>query len=193
MARRGRRRKTPQVQAFTIKFGDTHLVEVKKGGGRIGIYLETRTRRRRGVVLPYQAWIDLLASLDAINLAIDFAGGVSFESSSSLSDSLFGSFTERNNVSNQACADAYQQRGGGESACFGPPTEERQGFQEIRYGEGAGISDQCADQCTDQWPDQWPDQWAEQWAGGEWDPQFAEMCDATTSGISFTDQLKETW
>jgi hypothetical protein len=61
------------TDAHDIYLGTTHVVEVKKGGLYIGVYLITRTQRRRGVILPYDIWLDLVNSIDVINLGIDFA------------------------------------------------------------------------------------------------------------------------
>jgi hypothetical protein len=58
---------------FNISLGDTHLVEVKKGGLYIGIYVITPSLRKRGAILPHSAWKALVESADIINSAIDFS------------------------------------------------------------------------------------------------------------------------
>jgi hypothetical protein len=60
---------------YYIYIGDTHIVEVKRGGEQIGIYVITPSLRRRGVVLPYNVWSELISSIDIINLAIDLTKG----------------------------------------------------------------------------------------------------------------------
>jgi len=65
---------TPALPYY-IYLGDNHIVEVKRGGEQIGIYVITPSLRRRGVVLPSAVWTDLINSIDIINLAIDLAKG----------------------------------------------------------------------------------------------------------------------
>ena len=60
---------------YYIYLGDNHIVEVKTGGEQIGVYVITASLRRRGVVLPYVVWTELINSIDIINLAIDLAKG----------------------------------------------------------------------------------------------------------------------
>ena len=62
-------------QPYYIYLGDNHVVEVKRGGLQIGIYVITTSLRRRGVVLPTKVWRDLTECIDIINLAIDLATG----------------------------------------------------------------------------------------------------------------------
>ena len=54
-----RRRRAVAAYPYHLYLGDSHVVEVKKGGLHIGIYLITPTSRRRGVVLPLDAWLAL--------------------------------------------------------------------------------------------------------------------------------------
>jgi hypothetical protein len=61
----------------TIYLGTSHVVEVKKGGLYIGIYVITETSPRRGVILPHATWTALQESIDIINLGIEFARGTS--------------------------------------------------------------------------------------------------------------------
>ena len=68
-----KKQKSPASEQHIIYIGNSHVVEVKKGGLRIGIYVITKTQRRRGVILPYDTWISLINSIDVINLGLDFA------------------------------------------------------------------------------------------------------------------------
>ena len=72
---RAPRRRTVAAYPYHVYLGDKHVVEVKKGGQQIGIYLITPTARRRGVVLPVEAWIALQNSVEVVNLAIGFSQG----------------------------------------------------------------------------------------------------------------------
>ena len=69
------RRRTVAAYPYYVYLTDTHVVEVKKGGHNIGIYLITPTSRRRGVVLPLTAWIALQNAISTVNLAIDISQG----------------------------------------------------------------------------------------------------------------------
>jgi hypothetical protein len=69
---------------YFVYLSDTHVVEVKQGGLYIGIYLITSTSRRRGVVLPLQAWVALQNCTDIVNLAIDYSQGIDNDNTSSL-------------------------------------------------------------------------------------------------------------
>jgi hypothetical protein len=66
-----RRRRTVAAYPQHVYLGDSHVVEVKKGGLHIGIYLITPTSRRRGVVLPLDVWLLLQTSLETVNQAIN--------------------------------------------------------------------------------------------------------------------------
>ena len=76
----------------SIYLGDSHVVDVKKDGLYIGIYVITQTKRRRGVILPLTAWRALLDSTDIINLGIAFQRGdvLSPSITSSLHDQYYG-------------------------------------------------------------------------------------------------------
>jgi hypothetical protein len=71
-----KRRRTVAAYPQHVYLGDTHVVEVKKGGLHIGIYLITPTSRRRGVVLPLDVWLLLQQSLDTVNKGINTALGI---------------------------------------------------------------------------------------------------------------------
>ena len=66
-----RRRRAVAAYPYHLYLGETHVVEVKKGGLHVGIYLITPTSRRRGVVLPLDAWITLQNSVSIVNEAIN--------------------------------------------------------------------------------------------------------------------------
>jgi hypothetical protein len=78
---------------YHIYLGDHHVLEVKKGGEKIGIYLITPTLRRRGVLLPLTVWIDLQNSIDIVNLAIQFSQGLA----------------QKKNAPNSCCSREYGQ------------------------------------------------------------------------------------
>jgi hypothetical protein len=70
------RRRPVAAYPYHVYLGPSHVVEVKKGGQQIGIYLITPTHRRRGVLLPINIWYILQNSIDIVNLAINFSQGV---------------------------------------------------------------------------------------------------------------------
>jgi len=67
-----------------INLAGTHVVDVKKGGLYVGIYVKTKSNRRRGVILPYAAWTALLGKIDTVNLGIDFERGLALSGEGSL-------------------------------------------------------------------------------------------------------------
>ena len=70
------RRRAVAAYPYHIYLSDTHVVEVKKGGQYIGIYLITPTARRRGVVLPLAVWVALQNSFQQVNYAVSISQGV---------------------------------------------------------------------------------------------------------------------
>ena len=68
---------------YTIYLGETHVVEVKKGGLYIGVYLITPTLARRGLILPRTVWKILIEQTLTINSAIDSARKLVLEKSTS--------------------------------------------------------------------------------------------------------------
>jgi hypothetical protein len=73
MSRQVVRRRPRPVYPYQVYLSNTHVVEVKKGGTHIGIYLITETDRLRGVVLPLTIWWALQNSMSIINVAISCA------------------------------------------------------------------------------------------------------------------------
>jgi len=73
-----KRKRRVAAYPYHIYLSEKHVIEVKKGGQHIGIYLITRTNRRRGVVLPLSAWIALQDFAGIVNLAIEYAKGTVF-------------------------------------------------------------------------------------------------------------------
>ena len=67
------KRRPVAAYPYHIYLGETHVVKVKKGGLQVGIYLITPTLRRRGVVLPLDAWIALQNSAELVNIAVGCA------------------------------------------------------------------------------------------------------------------------
>ena len=55
---------------YAIPLGETHKIEVKKGGLYIGVYLITPTLARRGLILPRTVWNILLQKTLIINSGI---------------------------------------------------------------------------------------------------------------------------
>lgn len=68
-----KKRRTVAAYPYHVYLGDKHVIEVKKGGLKVGIYLITPTSRRRGVVLPLEVWITLQQSFDIVNTAINLS------------------------------------------------------------------------------------------------------------------------
>jgi hypothetical protein len=69
---------------YTVELGTTHVVEVKNGGLYVGIYVLTKSNRRRGVILPFGIWMTLLESIDSVNGAIDRARGFALGTAESI-------------------------------------------------------------------------------------------------------------
>jgi hypothetical protein len=89
-----------------ISLCPTHLVDVKKGGLYIGIYVKAINDKRRGVILTYAAWIGLLNKIDTINLGIDFERGVALGTA----DALYGNWYNGVRQEQSANYDTSQQQ-----------------------------------------------------------------------------------
>jgi hypothetical protein len=84
----------PHLLPHSLILGSSHVVEIKKGGLHVGIYVITSSLRRRGVILPVDVWTALVSSADAINFEIDSMRGIPLGSTSASSIFNYGFIEE---------------------------------------------------------------------------------------------------
>jgi hypothetical protein len=89
----------PPLLPHSLILGTSHIVEIKKGGLHVGIYVITSSLRRRGVILPLDVWSALVSSIDAINFEIDCMRGIPLGTTSGSSIVDYG-FIEQSNQYN---------------------------------------------------------------------------------------------
>jgi hypothetical protein len=75
----------PPILPHSLILGTSQVVEIKKGGLHVGIYVITSSLRRRGVILPVDVWTALVSSVDAINFEIDSMRGIPLGTTSAAS------------------------------------------------------------------------------------------------------------
>ena len=101
-------------------------MEVKNGGFHVGIYVLTKSNRRRGVILPFSIWLTLLESIDCINSRIDCARG--FGSGTAESITSYGHMVrignEWNSLTEQPGASGGASYDQGAGQLFGPAQPE---------------------------------------------------------------------
>jgi hypothetical protein len=84
----------PHLLPHSLILGSSHVVEIKKGGLHVGIYVITSSLRRRGVILPVDVWTALVSSVDAINFEIDCMRGIPLGTTSASSIFDYGFIEE---------------------------------------------------------------------------------------------------
>ena len=103
-------RPLPPILPHSLILGQSHVVEIKKGGLHVGIYVITSSLRRRGVILPLDVWTTLVNSADTINCEIDCMRGIPLGTTSGSAFFDYGFIEEGNQyiVDGSSSANAVQ-------------------------------------------------------------------------------------
>ena len=112
----------PHLLPHSLILGSSHVVEIKKGGLHVGIYVITSSLRRRGVILPVDIWTALVSAVEGINCEIDSMRGIPIGTTSASSIFDYGfieegsqyNITTNNGNTTQPLTMSSQQNGGNE-------------------------------------------------------------------------------
>ena len=135
-----KRKRRVAAYPYHVYLSDKHVVEVKKGGLNIGIYLITPTNRRRGVVLPLSAWEALQDSTEIINLAIDYAKGIISTNAEGYGEQQRGGYGEGGATSFQQYQRCIEGEGGNSAFIDGfcPQAGASQNYSPYTYYPSIG-------------------------------------------------------